>query len=54
MTRATFVSSVTEGGFPVDQMDGVRDWLNEPRLARHDCLSPPLMDAIAARSAAKA
>lgn len=48
---AAFVSSIIEGGFPPDGMDGVRGRLRELGLEPYDCLSPPLMDLIAAHSA---
>jgi S-(hydroxymethyl)glutathione synthase len=45
---AAFVSSIIEtGGAEPDQMSGVRKRLKELGLEPHDCLSPPLMDAIA-------
>lgn len=44
---AAFVSSIIESGFPPAQMQGVRDQLRELGLQPYDCLSPPLMDAIA-------
>jgi S-(hydroxymethyl)glutathione synthase len=44
---AAFVSSIIESGFPPDQMGGVRARLRELKLEPYDCLSPPLMDAIA-------
>ena len=44
---AAFVSSIIEQGFPPDKMDGVRGRLKELGLEPYDCLSPPLMDAIA-------
>ena len=44
---AAFVSSIIESGFPPAQMQGVRDRLKEIGLQPYDCLSPPLMDAIA-------
>ena len=48
---AAFVSSVIEGGYPADGMDEVRSRLRALGLEPYDCLSPPLMDAIAAHSA---
>ena len=48
---AAFVSSIIGGGFPPDGMDGVRGRLRELGLEPYDCLSPPLMDLIAAHSA---
>jgi S-(hydroxymethyl)glutathione synthase len=44
---AAFVSSIIESGAPPDQMGAVRARLRELRLEPYDCLSPPLMDAIA-------
>ena len=48
---AAFVSSVLESGASPDQMDGIRVRLNDLGLQPYDCLSPPLMDAIAAHTA---
>ena len=48
---AAFVSSIIEGGFSPDDMDGVRGRLRELGLESYDCLSPPLMDLIAAHTA---
>ena len=48
---AAFVSSVIESGTKPDEMDGIRARLKELGLEPYDCLSPPLMDAIAAHSA---
>src|ERR1700752_378817 len=44
---AAFVSSIIESGSPPDQMGAVRARLRELKLEPYDCLSPPLMDAIA-------
>jgi S-(hydroxymethyl)glutathione synthase len=44
---AAFVSSIIESGAKPDQMPAVRARLKELRLEPYDCLSPPLMDAIA-------
>lgn len=44
---AAFVSSVIEAGTRPDRMDGIRKRLKELGLEPYDCLSPPLMDAIA-------
>lgn len=44
---AAFVSSVIESGVKPDQMAGIRSRLKELGLEPYDCLSPPLMDAIA-------
>jgi S-(hydroxymethyl)glutathione synthase len=44
---AAFVSSIIESGAKPDQMGAVRARLRELKLEPYDCLSPPLMDAIA-------
>lgn len=44
---AAFVSSIIEAGYDPTAMDGVRNRLGELGLQPYDCLSPPLMDAIA-------
>jgi S-(hydroxymethyl)glutathione synthase len=44
---AAFVSSIIEAGTPPDRMPAVRSRLKELGLEPYDCLSPPLMDAIA-------
>jgi S-(hydroxymethyl)glutathione synthase len=44
---AAFVSSIIESGFDPNKMTAVRDRLRELGLQPYDCLSPPLMDAIA-------
>ena len=44
---AAFVSSIIESGFPPERMGEVRSRLRELGLEPYDCLSPPLMDAIA-------
>ena len=44
---AAFVSSIIETGFDPEQMGEVRERLTELGLPPYDCLSPPLMDAIA-------
>lgn len=44
---AAFVSSIIEAGAPPAQMGAVRARLKELGLEPYDCLSPPLMDAIA-------
>jgi S-(hydroxymethyl)glutathione synthase len=44
---AAFVSSIIESGTPPDQMPAIRARLRELGLPPYDCLSPPLMDAIA-------
>jgi S-(hydroxymethyl)glutathione synthase len=48
---AAFVSSILEAGAPADQMDAVRARLVALGLPPYDCLSPPLMDAIASHVA---
>ena len=48
---AAFVSSVIEGGVPPSQTPAIRDRLSELGLSPYDCLSPPLMDALATQSA---
>ena len=46
-TFAAFVSSIIEQGFDPAKMGDVRATLKELGLEPYDCLSPPLMDAIA-------
>ena len=46
---AAFVSSVIEAGVDPSQMDGIRARLKELELEPYDCLSPALMDALAAQ-----
>jgi S-(hydroxymethyl)glutathione synthase len=48
---AAFVSSIIESGTNPEQMGGVRARLKELGLEPYDCLSPPLMDAIATHTA---
>jgi S-(hydroxymethyl)glutathione synthase len=48
---AAFVSSIIESGTKPEQMGAVRERLRELRLEPYDCLSPPLMDAIATHTA---
>jgi len=49
---AAFVSSIIEAGVAKpEQMAAVRARLKELRLEPYDCLSPPLMDAIATHTA---
>ena len=48
---AAFVSSIIESGFDPKQMGAVRARLKELGLEPYDCLSPPLMDAIATHTA---
>ncbi|WP_417718707.1 S-(hydroxymethyl)glutathione synthase [Salipiger sp.] len=44
---AAFVSSIIESGVDPSRMDDIRGRLKEIGLEPYDCLSPPLMDAIA-------
>ena len=48
---AAFVSSVIEGGTNPAEMDSIRSRLKEIGLEPYDCLSPPLMDALATHAA---
>jgi S-(hydroxymethyl)glutathione synthase len=48
---AAFVSSIIESGADPEQMGAVRARLKELGLEPYDCLSPPLMDAIATHAA---
>jgi S-(hydroxymethyl)glutathione synthase len=48
---AAFVSSVIESGVKPEQMGEIRARLKELGLEPYDCLSPALMDAIAAHTA---
>ena len=48
---AAFVSSIIESGFPPSRMGEVRSRLKSLGLEPYDCLSPPLMDAIATHAA---
>jgi S-(hydroxymethyl)glutathione synthase len=50
-TFAAFVSSIIESGFKPEGMGEVRARLRELKLEPYDCLSPPLMDAIATHTA---
>jgi S-(hydroxymethyl)glutathione synthase len=50
-TFAAFVSSVIESGVQPEEMPAIRARLKELGLEPYDCLSPPLMDAIAAHVA---
>ncbi|KAF4945735.1 hypothetical protein FSARC_14369 [Fusarium sarcochroum] len=50
---AAFVSSIIEQGFPADKAPEVREQFKSLGLESYDALSPPLMDAIAAWTAAK-
>ena len=48
---AAFVSSIIESGTKPSQMEEVRARLKQLGLQPYDCLSPPLMDAIATHTA---
>ena len=48
---AAFVSAIIESGANPDNMSAVRARLKELGLEPYDCLSPPLMDAIATHTA---
>jgi S-(hydroxymethyl)glutathione synthase len=48
---AAFVSSIIEAGTKPEQMPAVRARLKELKLEPYDCLSPALMDLIAANAA---
>ena len=48
---AAFVSSIIESGADPANMGAVRSRLKELGLEPYDCLSPPLMDAIATHCA---
>lgn len=48
---AAFTSSIIEAGTNPEQMGAVRSRLKELGLEPYDCLSPPLMDAIATHTA---
>ena len=48
---AAFVSSIIESGADPKNQDAVRARLRELKLEPYDCLSPPLMDALAAQTA---
>jgi len=50
---AAFVSSIIEQGFEPSGMPAVREKFKSLGLAAYDCLSPPLMDAIAGYTAQK-
>ena len=50
-TFAAFVSSIIEAGHDPATMGAVRGRLKELGLEPYDCLSPPLMDAIATHNA---
>jgi S-(hydroxymethyl)glutathione synthase len=51
---AAFVSSIIEGGFDPNRMGEVRGRIKEIGLEPYDCLSPPLMDALATNAAKQA
>jgi S-(hydroxymethyl)glutathione synthase len=51
---AAFVSSIIESGYDPNRMDDVRSTLKGLGLEPYDCLSPPLMDAIATHTAKQA
>ena len=51
---AAFVSSIIESGADPANMGAVRARLKELGLEPYDCLSPPLMDAIATHTAKRA
>ena len=48
---AAFVSSIIESGTDPNDMGAIRARLKEIGLEPYDCLSPPLMDLIAAHTA---
>ncbi len=48
---AAFVSSIIEQGFPPEGIDEVRAKFAAVGLQTYDCLSPPLMDALASFTA---
>ena len=48
---AAFVSSIIEGGADPANMGAVRSRLKQLGLEPYDCLSPPLMDALATHAA---
>ncbi|HXR63667.1 MAG TPA: S-(hydroxymethyl)glutathione synthase [Rudaea sp.] len=48
---AAFVSSIIEGGADPNNMGAVRARIKEIGLEPYDCLSPPLMDALATHAA---
>lgn len=50
-TFAAFVSSIIESGAKPDNMGAIRSRLVELGLPPYDCLSPPLMDALATHAA---
>lgn len=48
---AAFVSSIIESGTPPSRLAEVRQTLRDRGLEPYDCLSPPLMDLLAAQAA---
>jgi S-(hydroxymethyl)glutathione synthase len=48
---AAFVSSIIESGVPPSRTTPIRGRLTELGLSPYDCLSPPLMDALATQAA---
>lgn len=48
---AAFVSSIIESGYDPNGMGAVRGRIKEIGLEPYDCLSPPLMDALATHAA---
>jgi len=48
---AAFVSSIIESGTPPSKMQAVRQSLEDKGLTPYDCLSPALMDLLAAQAA---
>ena len=48
---AAFVSSIIESGFDPSKMGEVRSRIKQIGLEPYDCLSPPLMDALATHAA---
>ncbi|ESY28196.1 hypothetical protein X748_29475 [Mesorhizobium sp. LNJC386A00] len=50
---AAFVSSIIEGGVDPSEMDGIRATFKDLGLEPYDCLSPALMDYLAAWTAKK-
>ncbi|MCX5521010.1 S-(hydroxymethyl)glutathione synthase [Kaistia defluvii] len=48
-----FISSLIEGGVKPDRMGAIRSRIRELGLEPYDCLSPPLMDALAIFAAKK-
>ena len=48
---AAFVSSIIESGYDPNGMGAVRARIKEIGLEPYDCLSPPLMDALATQAA---